>query len=118
LNPEAPAADEHHRWMQRTLADPARTLLIIEQQGTSVGMVRLDRVTNCQFPRRYDISIAVDAAFNGHGIASAALGLVRRFKPAAILAADIVASNTASKELFLRAGFTRTRADHYESLPS
>jgi UDP-2,4-diacetamido-2,4,6-trideoxy-beta-L-altropyranose hydrolase len=116
-NPGVPTAQEHHRWMEKTLSNPAITLLMIERNGMHVGMVRLDRNLECSIGQCYDISIAIDSGAQGLGIASAALVFVRRLRPIAVFRADIVASNTASKELFLRAGFAHVHGDHYQSLP-
>jgi UDP-2,4-diacetamido-2,4,6-trideoxy-beta-L-altropyranose hydrolase len=117
-NPSIPGAAAHACWMRRTLGDENIVLTIIEADGQSAGMVRLDRESRNGDVARYAVSIAVSPNFRGRGIGSAALRLVRRVMPVALLDAVILPANTASKALFLKAGFVPIGEDHYENSPS
>lgn len=117
-DPAPPTASEHHRWMQRTLADPTRTLLMIERDGRSVGMVRLDHLPDRKSERRCEISIAVDPDHFGRGIASSALSLVRQLYPGMEFDAVVMSDNLASQALFAAAGFVRIAGDLYRGIPS
>ncbi len=60
---------------------------------------------------RYEVSIAICAAHQNKGIASAALGWRAASSPAPILEAEILPANGASIELFRRAGYTPASRD-------
>ena len=47
-------AEEHAAWLDRTLADPDRLLLVAELGGAPVGQVRLDRDGEC-----WEISVSL-----------------------------------------------------------
>jgi RimJ/RimL family protein N-acetyltransferase len=117
-NPAAPSAQEHAIWMRRVLADPNVELMLVEADAASAGMVRLDRLPGGgQGVARYEVSIAIQAAHQNKGVASAALRLVRSLKPAAVLEAEILPANAASIELFRRAGFTHIAGNRYRNDP-
>ena len=88
-NSAMPSANEHHDWMQRTLADPKQLLLIVEADGLPIGSVRLDRLPVQGGIARHEVSIAIDPTQYGQGIGSATLRLVRRLMPGAVLDATI-----------------------------
>ncbi len=118
-NPAVPSPEEHARWMRRVLADPNVELMLMEADAAPAGMIRLDRLPgDTQGRVRYEVSIAVRAAHQSRGIASAALRLIRNLKPAAILEAEILPANTASIELFRRAGFVSVTGTRYRSAPA
>ena len=110
-----PSADEHARWMARTLTDPRALLLIVEVDGDRAGMIRLDRRSKER--QHYEVSIAISAVRQSQGVAVAALGLCRRLLPDAVLDAEILPANTASLKLFRRAGFTLVSGMVYRSMP-
>lgn len=110
-NPAVPNADEHHRWMARTLADPARLLMIVEAGYAPVGMLRLDRLAERGGPPHYEVSLVVRAAFGNRGIGTAALALARRLLPGAVLKAGIALANVTSRRAFARAGFRPAGGD-------
>jgi hypothetical protein len=68
-------APEHHAWMQQTLSDPNRMLLLVDVNRRAAGMVRLDRLEAADRERTFETSIAVDPSRHGCGIRSAALAL-------------------------------------------
>ena len=116
-NPAAPTAEEHSRWMRRTLRDGDKLLFIVESDGQSAAMLRLDRHGMQDGAEGYVISVAVDPPSCGRRIATAALSMVRRLKPNAVLDAQVMMENQASSRLFLKAGFVRLDDEHYRSSP-
>jgi UDP-2,4-diacetamido-2,4,6-trideoxy-beta-L-altropyranose hydrolase len=117
-NPAVPSAQEHAGWMRRVLADPDVELMLVEVDAEPAGMIRLDRLTGgAQGVARYEVSIAIEAAHRNKRVASAALRLVRSLKPVAELEAEILSANTASVELFRRAGFAHTTGNRYRNAP-
>jgi RimJ/RimL family protein N-acetyltransferase len=97
---------EHDAWFARVLADPARALWIVEDSGRPAGSVRLDREDDGSA----EVSIALDAAARGLGLAAPALDLVteagRGF--AAVLVAQVREANVPSLRAFVRAGYTES----------
>ncbi len=116
-NPAVPTAQEHARWMCRVLADPNVELMLVEANGAPAGMIRLDRLPAEHGSPHCEVSIAICAAFQGKGIAAAALRLARNLKPTAVLEAEILPANTGSIELFRRAGYVHTAGNRYRSVP-
>jgi RimJ/RimL family protein N-acetyltransferase len=117
-NPAIPTAVEHHAWMQRTLSDENRMLLIVESDRTAAGMLRLDGPTKTNNERVFEISIVVDPALHGRGIGSAALRLVRKLIPNAVFDATVHEQNASSRALFRAAGFAELSHEHYRSMPA
>jgi UDP-2,4-diacetamido-2,4,6-trideoxy-beta-L-altropyranose hydrolase len=110
-NPALPSPDEHHVWLNRTLNDPNRILMLIRTETQPAGMIRLDRVG----PAAFEVSIAIDENLHGRGIGSAGLALVRRFAPGADLIATVLPENRASLALFSAAGYRAESSDRYRS---
>lgn len=117
-NPAMPSAEEHHQWMERTLSDPSRLLLIVEANGERAGMVRLDRLPDHEGVARHEISIAVDPICGRRGVGTAALALTRCLIPAAVFEAEIMPENLGSQRAFARAGFRRVGDNLYRNEPS
>jgi UDP-2,4-diacetamido-2,4,6-trideoxy-beta-L-altropyranose hydrolase len=116
-NPSAPTADDHARWMRRTLEDPEIILAIVERNGTHAGMARLDRLGTRNAAMSYEVSIALLPHLHGRGIGTAVLSLLRRLRPTALLEAEILPENIASKALFNGAGFVHVNGDRYQQTP-
>ncbi len=110
-NPTVPTAEEHARWMTRTLFDQNVFLLVIEVDGERSGFLRLDRLNSENLS--FEISIAVCPMLHGRGVGSNALDLVRRLQPAAAFEAEISLANIASQKLFERAGYKNVGATRY-----
>lgn len=91
-------AADHVRWFQSALQDPACTLLIGEQGGRKIGMVRLAR------GEETEVSINLNPAARGRRLAGELLALALADEPGAILAV-IKPENLASIRLFEGAGF-------------
>ncbi len=98
------SGDEHATWLGRTLADPQRLLLVVEEDGgTALGQVRLDRDGGVAA-----VSIGLAAAARGRGLGRAALEeAVRLAGQLGIerLEARIKPDNAASLAAFAAAGF-------------
>jgi UDP-2,4-diacetamido-2,4,6-trideoxy-beta-L-altropyranose hydrolase len=116
-NPSAPSAAEHHAWIQRTLSDSNRLLLIIEADGRATGTLRLDRQPETNREQKFEISIAVDPAHRGRGIGAAALRVARKLMPNAVFDAQVHLQNAASKALFRSVGFVEVSNELYRSVP-
>jgi RimJ/RimL family protein N-acetyltransferase len=108
------AWDEHCRWLDERMADPASRLWIVEVDGRPVGQVRLqDR------GRGPEVALFVEERARGRGIATAALALAleeaRGTWARAYAVAKVRLDNVASRRLFERAGFrlADTAADHW-----
>ena len=78
------------------------------------GMIRLDARDG---KGRYEVSIAVDSVHHGRGVATAALGLIRRLMPGAMFDAEILPSNAASLRLFGGAGYVPVGDGVFRSAP-
>ena len=107
-NPAVPTAAEHHAWFTARLADPDCLLTIITLEGKAAGMLRLDPPAapeSASGPSTREISILVDPARRGLGIALEALDFARRWQAATVIAATILPGNDASAALFRAAGY-------------
>lgn len=93
-----PARDEHEAWLADTLNSQTRRLMIVEDDGQPVGMVRLDG------REVWEVSIAVLPHMQGKGCAGAALELVRSHYEGPLLA-TIDPQNERSLRLFRSAGY-------------
>ena len=91
-------AGDHARWFHGALADPTCTLLIGEQAGRKIGMVRLAR------GEETEVSINLNPAARGRRLAGELLALALAEERGAILAV-IKPENLASIRLFQGAGF-------------
>jgi L-amino acid N-acyltransferase YncA len=97
-NTEPVEAADHARWFRGALADDACTLLIGEQGGRKIGMVRFARGAETE------ISINLSSAARGRGLARELLALALAQERGAVLAV-IKPENLPSLRLFEGAGF-------------
>lgn len=102
------SASEHAAWLTRTLADPSRTLLVVERGGEPVGTVRFDRDGD-----RAEISITVAPDQRGHGIGVQAIRETTEHELATRrelgrVVARVGDANAASQRAFERAGYRPT----------
>jgi UDP-2,4-diacetamido-2,4,6-trideoxy-beta-L-altropyranose hydrolase len=111
-NPAAPTQQGHRQWLKRTLADRSRLLIIVEVEGRSAGMLRLDRQEHGE-----RVNIAIDPQYHGQGVGVATLALVARLRPAGILDAEVLPGNKASLALFTRAGYRQVGERLYRREP-
>ena len=118
-NPEAPSLEEHATWFRAMMADPAREFFLMMVDQSMAGFIRIDRLQDGfgAGPDHYEISIAVDPAFWGQGLASDALDYLFDLLPDDVFIAHVLPENDRSHGLFRRAGFA-WRDNRYERLPS
>ncbi|OEJ66327.1 UDP-2,4-diacetamido-2,4,6-trideoxy-beta-L-altropyranose hydrolase [Magnetovibrio blakemorei] len=112
--PLSPTYDEHVSWVEASLSNPRRMILLIMHAGISVGILRFDKLNEAN---KYEISILIDDKYQGLGIASAALSLGRALHPSSQIIAEVHIENKASRTLFLNAGYVPIDETHYLSEP-
>ncbi|KIL99154.1 N-Acetylneuraminate cytidylyltransferase [Paramagnetospirillum magnetotacticum MS-1] len=99
----APA--DHFAWIARVLASPDYILLMAEQAGEKLGMVRFDRDDEGE----WEVSINLNPAARGRGLAACVLaGAIAAAFPGQgrpTLVAWVKRSNPASWRIFQRCGF-------------
>lgn len=118
-NPEPPSLEGHTNWFTAMLADPTRELFVMFVGEAMAGFVRIDRQLDGrgQGPDRYEISIAVDPAFWGGGMARQALNYLFDLLPDDVFIAHVLPENDRSHSLFRATGFI-WRDGRYERLPA
>jgi RimJ/RimL family protein N-acetyltransferase len=105
FNPETVDWETHRRWFSRSLENPQRRLLIVENLRNALGVLRLDLNED-----QAEVSVSLHPACQGQGFGTRALSLgtrwVRRHLPGVRrLIARIRSDNLASERAFERAGF-------------
>lgn len=110
-NTQPPNWEEHVEWFDSRIADVfAGPFSVIESEGIPTGMLRLDRIRpnfpGSPFPdKAYVISILLDPAYQGTGIASTALLAAADLLPGTLLVAEVLPANEASHRLFQKARY-------------
>lgn len=98
---------QHEDWFSRSLVNDDRLMRIAEWQGKAAGFVRLDRDASYA-----EVSIFLDPAIKGAGLASAMLAKVEREIPTEwdvkLLRAGIRPENEISIKLFENAGYVKS----------
>ena len=99
--------ETHQTWFARVLADPARELFVIEDDGERAGVLRLDNDEGV--PGQVVLSIAVAPGRRGRGVGRRALeGVLGAAKPSTRrIVALVRPDNEPSLKVFERAGFER-----------
>jgi UDP-2,4-diacetamido-2,4,6-trideoxy-beta-L-altropyranose hydrolase len=100
-NPRVPAWPEHLAWLKQRLGDLGSLLNIVLVDEIPAGVLRLDR----QVGGAFEVSILVDPAVQGKGIAHAALRAARRLLPSVPFQAEVHRDNVASRRLFSSCGY-------------
>ncbi len=118
-NPEPPSLEGHTSWFTTMHADPARELFMMFVDEAMAGFVRIDRQFDGQGqkPDQYEISIAVDPAFWGRGLARQALNYLFDLLPDDVFIAHVLPDNGRSHSLFQATGFV-WRDGRYERPPA
>lgn len=99
------SAVDHHAWITRVLSSPDFILLIAEQKGEKLGMVRFNRDKDGS----WEVSINLNPAARGRGLGAQILagaveaGFTGPTRP--VLTAQVRQGNTASWKIFERVGF-------------
>lgn len=100
-NQSVPSLDEHKAWFSKTMQNNDVIKLFKIQCGDfAVGMIRLD------FDREFaTISVAIDPAFSGLGLASLSLNMLTGLYSSISIIAYVHKKNMTSKLLFQRCNF-------------
>jgi UDP-2,4-diacetamido-2,4,6-trideoxy-beta-L-altropyranose hydrolase len=106
----------HDAWMQATLNDSTRLLLIGERQGEPVGVIRFDLDGDAARISIYVVPGLTDRGLGSRLLASGAEWLKARRPEVASLVADVRADNEASHRLFGGAGFSRVSTTYRKSV--
>jgi RimJ/RimL family protein N-acetyltransferase len=98
--------DAHCRWVEKTLANPQILLLIGQIAGRDFGVIRFDRRAQGNI---YEVSLYLDPTLHGLGLGAALLrageaALLSTFG-AAVIHAEVLAANFASRRLFVACGY-------------
>ncbi len=106
------ARQEHERWFAATLADPARRLLIAQDAGGPLGVVRFDKSGN-----RAEISIYLVPDHLGKGLGPALLAAAEGWfagdsPEIDSILAEVLPGNRASQQLFESSGYSQ-EGRHY-----
>jgi UDP-2,4-diacetamido-2,4,6-trideoxy-beta-L-altropyranose hydrolase len=106
-NQDMVSAEAHEEWLERTLADPERVLLIGEQDGHAVGVMRFDIEGQAA-----EVSIYLVPGLAGRGLGRALLGSaeqwLREQRPQIKrLDAEVLGENAPSHAMFQSAGYLR-----------
>ncbi len=109
-NAEPIAWNDHIAWLERTLADPNRTLLVGMVGDLPVGVIRFDRLD----AKSAEVSLYLDPALHGLGLGRAMLLAGERAAAAGIAVhAEVLEGNDGSAALFDSAGYRRIDASHW-----
>lgn len=101
---------DHIDWLQRTLADPSRTLMAGMVGDLPVGVIRFDRLD----ARSAEVSLYLDPALHGLGLGQAMLLAGERAAAAGIdVHAEVLEGNDGSAALFDSTGYRRIDATHW-----
>ncbi|QDQ28904.1 UDP-2,4-diacetamido-2,4,6-trideoxy-beta-L-altropyranose hydrolase [Chitinimonas arctica] len=117
LNDAAIDWDGHLAWLQRSLANAERALLVAEAPDGPVGVLRYDRIE----PQRAEVSIYLLAGREGRGWGQALLAAgdrwIAEYWPGLqAIAAVVKPANVASLKLFQALGY-RQQDCHFERTP-
>lgn len=98
----------HAAWLQASIADPSRLLLIgLSEGGQPIGTVRFDAIAD--HPGTWEASITLGPEWRGRGLAVPLLlageGALRARADARTVVAEVRASNEASLRLFTAVGY-------------
>lgn len=106
FNPAPIDFETHRRWFLQTLDDPSRVLLIGEQAGEPVGVLRYDLSGETAV-----ISVYLVPGKQRQGIGTALIRAgsdwIFRHRDAHTIEAKVLEANTASMAAFLKAGFRK-----------
>lgn len=100
----------HEAWLHSVLQDKNRLLLIGEEGGTPVGVVRFDVAEHMA---EVSIYLVPDVTGKGHALLLSAENWLRRHHPhIQQLNAEVLADNIPSHRLFQRAGYTQLHTQY------
>lgn len=101
--------DSHITWLDRTLADPARTLMIGMVGQVPVGVIRFDTLDEGSA----EVSLYLDPALVGLGLGKAMLLAGEAAVGSREVLAEVLDGNIGSARLFESAGYQRVDTNHW-----
>jgi RimJ/RimL family protein N-acetyltransferase len=101
FSPDAIAWDDHRRWFDEILGDPARQLHIILASGEAIGQARFEPCGEGEA----EMSVSLAPEWRGRGLAAAVIRLVTAAAGAEVVHAYVKPGNETSRRAFLRAGY-------------
>lgn len=107
--PEVPSFEEHKEWMLNTITSEARFLYIISIDNERVGTIRVDLLSSTCV----EVSIIINPRYHGRSAGYAAVNLIKELYSESEIKAYIHEDNTASKKLFIKAGFEKIDSNNY-----
>ena len=109
-NPQPIAREDHEAWLDRTLADPSRTLMIAQIGPAPVGVIRFDKLDE----RSVEVSLYLDPALHGLGLGrTMLLAGEDAIERGLDIRAEVIEGNIASARLFESAGYRRVDSTHF-----
>ena len=108
LNSAPIPADEHARWLDRSLHSTDRILFIVENAGIPIGTVRIDSLLD----GRKELSWTIAPEFRGTGIGKLAVKKTINEHPDWRFVARIKGTNAASIKIAEYAGFRFQREEN------
>jgi len=114
-NARLPAWSEHQSWFKLKMNDPGCYLYMLSHDEKPSGVLRLDRM---QEKNTFEVSILIDPAQYGRGLAKLSLKLIRLYHPEISIVAHVLSDNIASQKLFEDVGYQRENDDHFVSRPN
>jgi UDP-2,4-diacetamido-2,4,6-trideoxy-beta-L-altropyranose hydrolase len=96
--------EDHCAWLTRTLADPARKLMVGTIGARAVGVIRFD----FSQAERAEVSLYLDPALHGLGLGPHLLLAGEAAADPRVIDATVLAGNAASHALFARCAYQRT----------
>lgn len=102
INTDAIGLQDHQSWLKRVLENPARKLFIAESANAAVGTVRADYSPEQQHT---ELSWTVAPVYRGKGFGKVMVKLLADALADQLLYARVKASNQASINIALYAGF-------------
>lgn len=108
-NTSIPSYEEHSNWVANNMKSPDVGMWIVQLNNLPCGYVRLDKCKECE-----EISILISESFAGYGIATKAIGLLKRKSRYGRLLAEVDPQNVPSVKAFAKNGFKSLSERQYE----
>jgi len=109
-DPRPPTSAEHERWFASRFEAPGCIFNIVLCNQQPAGVIRLElrkAEGGDSLGDSFEVSILTAPAYQGRGVARAALTIARDLVPEAVLHAEVLPENHASHRLFEAAGYRR-----------
>ncbi len=114
-DPRPPTLAEHETWFADRLDDPDCLFNIVLCDEQPAGVIRLE-LRKARDGDSFEVSILIAPAYQGWGVARAALAIARDLVPEAVLRAEVLPDNHASRRLFEVSGYRKNKT-WYENEP-